>query len=494
MGRKKKQNGNEEKIAGYEIVRLNLRDMQKDNPKFSMTKSNLNTEKIKIRSSEIVRIVTSLNPDACKKKGSKYLYIKDLVILKIGKAYNKYYQCLCEDRKDNKKDNILEADEETFRSIYDIYNDIAKVYDQMSDKDASALLDLIAGKNRSNQISAILQNMSEANELLEKSLNATGTASAEYEIYLNSAQAATERFGVAMTETYSNIISGDTVKGLANAGAAVLDFANSWNILEGTLRGFLALGVLKGITTLTVAFKNSAVQISNYGNALNAIKDMSKFADDATRYASAFNLLKTSCVNLTDAQLKQVLANRNLSESQLIEILQLDTLEKEQVQARLSQLGLTQATVEQTAANGAATASTFSFSAAIKGLGVSIKTAIMSNPITFAIMAISTAIGVATSAISKYNQQLEETRRANINAATTASENADKLKDLYNEYTRLASIQDRTTSEEEAFRTAVENITVALGDKAEILKDLTAGTDEYADALARVTRIIFECN
>lgn len=76
--------------------------------------------------------------------------------------------------------NILEADKETFRSIYDIYNDIAKVYDKMSDKDASALLDLIAGKNRSNQISAILQNMSEANELLDRSLNAAGTASNEF--------------------------------------------------------------------------------------------------------------------------------------------------------------------------------------------------------------------------------------------------------------------------------------------------------------------------
>lgn len=384
--------------------------------------------------------------------------------------------------------NILEADEETFRSIYDIYNDIAKVYDKMSDKDASALLDLIAGKNRSNQISAILQNMSEANELLESSLSAAGTASEEYQIYLDSAEAATERFGVAMTEAYSIIISGDTVKGLANTGAAVLDFANSWNILEGTIRGFLALGILKGVTTLTVAFKNSALQISNYGKALEAVKKVSVYAKGTEDYANAMNLLKNSCVNLTDAQLKQVLANRNLSESQLIEILQLKKLQEEERNARLSQLGLIQTTEEQAVAQGAATASTFSFSAAIKGLGASIKTAWMTNPIGIVIMGISTAIGVATSAISKYNQQLEESRRANIESATTASENADKLKDLYNEYNRLASIQDRTTSEEEAFKTAVENITVALGDKAEILKDLTVGTDEYADALARVTK------
>lgn len=383
---------------------------------------------------------------------------------------------------------ILEDDEETFRSIYDIYNDIAKVYDKMSDKDASALLDLIAGKNRSNQISAILQNMSEANELLERSLSAAGTASAEYEIYLNSVEAASERFGVAMTETYSNLISGETVKGLTNAGTAVLDFANSWNILEGTLKGFLTLGVLKGITTLTVAIKNSSLQISNYGKALDSVKRVTTYAQSTEDYAKAMNTLKSSCINLTDAQLKQVLANRNLEKSQLIEILQLDELEKEQTQARLAQLGLIQTTETQTVAQGAATASTFSLKAAMTGLGASIKAAWVANPIGITIMGISTAIGIATSAMSKYKQQLEETRQKNIEAATTASENANRLKDLYDEYTRLASIQGRTTSEEETFKTAVENITVALGNKSEVLKNLTAGTDEYTDALARATK------
>lgn len=123
VGRRKKQNNNVEKIEGYEIVRLDIRDMQKDDPKFSMTKSNLNTEKIKVRSSEIVRIAISLNPNGCFKDGSKYLYIKDLVILKIGKSYNKYYQCLCEDRKADKDGigvftlEIIEIDKDNDRTV-----------------------------------------------------------------------------------------------------------------------------------------------------------------------------------------------------------------------------------------------------------------------------------------------------------------------------------------------------------------------------------------
>ena len=337
--------------------------------------------------------------------------------------------------------NILEADKETFRSIYDIYNDIAKVYDKMSDKDASALLDLIAGKNRSNQISAILQNMSEANVLLDRSLNAAGTASNEFQIYLDSAEAASERFGVAMTETYNNILNGETIKSLADAGTAVLNFANSFGIVEGTIKGFLALGLLKGITTLTVAFKNSAVQVSNYGVALSTVNQLDTVRN-TQKYAKSMNTLKASCANLTSAQLKQVLSNKALSNTERVKILRYQGLTKAQAQAKLAQMGLTQTTNAQTAANGAATASTFSLKAAISGLGASIKTAFLSNPVGIAIMAISTAIGFATSAISKHNQAVEEARQKALELTNSYKEQKDSLDSQIEKYKELKETLD----------------------------------------------------
>lgn len=388
--------------------------------------------------------------------------------------------------------NILEADEETFRSIYDIYNDIAKVYSQMSDTDASALLELIAGKHRSNQVSSILQNMAEANELLNRSLGATGTASNEYQIYLDSAQAATERFGVAMTETYSNVINGETVKSLANAGAAVLNFANSFGIMEGTLKGFLVFGVLKGITTLTVAFKNSALQASNFGKALNTANELGSLTKNTKDYADAMDTLKKACVGLTDAQLKQVLSNNNLSYSEQVKILRYRGLTKAEAEAKLAQMGFTNSTNAQTAANEANTASTFSLRNAMRGLGVSIKEAWIAmsalQKASVILAVVSTAWSVFSSIISKQNQKLEETRQKNIETAESASESADKLRNLYTEYSRLASIQDRTTSQEEEFKIAVENIISALGTKADVLADLTEGTEEYAQALADATK------
>ena len=346
--------------------------------------------------------------------------------------------------------NILEADEKTFRSIYDIYNDISKVYSEMSDMDAAALLELIAGKQRSNQISAVLNNMAEANELLNSSLNAAGTASNEYQIYLDSAKASTERFGVAMTETYNNVINGETVKSLANAGTTVLDFANSCGILEGTLKGFLALGILKGITTISIAFKNSAVQAGNFGTALSTVKDMSLMVRGTTKYSEAISTLQKSCIGLTNAQLRQILSNRNLTESELIEILQLKNLEAEKQKAKLNQLGLIQSTNAQTAANEAATTSTFKLSAAVRGFGASVKAAFLSNPVGIAILGISTLIGITTSIISKSNQKIEE-------AMQKAKEAADEYKDF------SSSIEEYATR----YRELREQLIAARGNEEE---------------------------
>lgn len=351
---------------------------------------------------------------------------------------------------------ILEDDEETFRSIFDIYNDISKVYDKMSDKDASALLDLIAGKNRSNQISAILQNMSEANELLESSLSAAGTASEEYQIYLDSAEAATERFGVAVTETYSNIISGDTVKGLANASAAVLNFANSWGLAERALKGGLTIGAMKGITNLTVALKNSAVQVSNYGAALEAVNKLGNFAEGTSKYADEIKKLKTSCSVLTDTQLKQVLAHKNLSDSQLIEILQLDKLEDAQQQARLTQLGLTQATEAQTEASMA----NLSVTNMLRVAWTKFTTFAKANPMAVGITAIVAATYAAMKASEAWTNRLKD----------QAQESSNAYKDTLQEIESINS-ELQTNGQRIDELNAKENLTLVESEELERLKE-----------------------
>lgn len=68
-------------IQNYEIVRLNIRDM-KDGAVFNKTQKELNLDKITICSSEVVRIVTTFAHENVVMDGSKYHFIKDLIILK----------------------------------------------------------------------------------------------------------------------------------------------------------------------------------------------------------------------------------------------------------------------------------------------------------------------------------------------------------------------------------------------------------------------------
>lgn len=387
---------------------------------------------------------------------------------------------------------ILEDDEKTFRSIYDIYVDIGKVYSQMSDIDSSALLDLIAGKNRASAVSATLNNMSEAQEIYQNSLNATGSAQKEYDKYLESSEASLNRFKANMVEAYQSVINGETAKGILDTGNAVLTFANDLGLVESTLKGFIAIGIIKVLTTLSTTFKACAIQANNFGTALNTAKNMSSMTRGTIEYTNALNTLKAVSNNLSATQLKQVLASKALSESDRISILMTTGLTKAQAQAKLSQMGLTTSTKAQTTANASATASTFSLTAAVKGFGVSLKTAFMSNPVGISIMALSTLIGAISSNVSKYNEKIRETRQTNIDAATTASEQASELSNLYAQYIQLNSIQNRTSSQEEQFKSVIESITKAIGDKAEALSSLTAGTDQYTESLRDATKAELE--
>ena len=382
---------------------------------------------------------------------------------------------------------ILEADGETFRSIYDIFLDISKVYQQMSDVDQSALLELIAGKHRASAISATLNNMSEAQEIYKRSLESSGSAQEEYDKYLQSSEASLNQFKSTMTETYQSVINGSTVKGILDCGNATLQFANSIGLVESTLKGFVAIGIVKAITTLSTAFKASAIQASNFGVALNTVKDMSAMARGTTQYTTALNTLKMVSAGLSETQLKQVLASKALSDADRIAILRTTGLTKAQAQAKLAQMGLVQSTKAQTTAQNTATASTFSLTAAVKGFGASLKAAFLSNPIGIAIMAISTAFGAVTSAIDSANQKAEEARQKAKESADTANTLGDEIADLASKYIALSeAVKTDASAKEELISTQAELLD-KLGLEGESIDDLIAKYGSLSNAIRQAS-------
>jgi len=390
------------------------------------------------------------------------------------------------------KVNIFE-DDENLKSTYQMILEIGEVFDSLNDRSQADLLEVMFGKQRASAGASLLLNYEELEKIKNDSINAAHSMAEEYSKYMESTEAHITIFKEKLVETYSStFMSGDLIKYTADLGSGILDLVNSTDLLRHGILAVLSLNIGKGITTIGASIASTVKQMNTLGNALQQVKSLP--VDEKLR-KEALQEIGKATKNLTENNLKLLLSEKKLEDNDKITILTKHKLTEEEAKLKLEKMGLLSVTKSQTAANVAEAATTgtlknamLSLKMAAKEVGVTIKGMFASNPIGMGLMLISTIISVATTAISKANEKLEETRRANIESATTASENADKLKDLYNEYTRLASIQDRTTSEEEAFKTAVENITVALGDKAEILKDLTAGTDEYADALARVTK------
>lgn len=389
---------------------------------------------------------------------------------------------------------ILEADNKTFRSIYDIFVDLSKVYQQMSDVDQSALLDLIAGKNRASGISATLNNMSEAQDIYERSLHSTGSAQREYDKYLESSEASLNRFKASMTETYQSVINGQTVTGLLNCGNATLQFANSIGLVESSLKGLLTIGIIKVLTTVTTAFRASAIQASNFGTALNAVKSMFTLQSGTTEYTNALNTLKAVSASLTETQLKHILSNDALNESERVRILRSIGLSKTQAKAKLAEMELTQATQKQAVANQKASLSTFSLSSAVKGLGQNIKMAVMNNPVAVAVMTVSAIAGVVK-AIKKHKQAQEE---AFESAKKNAEDAKSNIKSLQSEIKQNADTVDHAGKKYAELAQGVNQLTgknISLSDDeykefldvsnqlAEVFPQLTKGYDDNGNAI-----------
>lgn len=392
--------------------------------------------------------------------------------------------------------DILEEDQKTIRSIYDIYLDISKVYQDMSDVDQSALLDIIAGTHRASGISAVINNMSEAEEILQNSLNASGSAQKEYNTYLESTEAHIQKFQATLVETYSTFLNGNMISHAADMGTAVLNLVNQTDLLKHSILAVLALNVGKGITTVGAAIASTVKQMNTLGSVLQQVKNLP--VDDVLKTKSLIEIGEAT-QNLTEKNLKLLLSQEKLKEQDRILILQQHNLTEEEAQAKLEKIGLTTATQAQAAANVTEAATTgvlqgalVKLKASVVGLGTSMKATFLANPLTAILTIATTVFSIATSAISKHNQALEEARQKNIDAANSAAEEAQNLRELYSKYQRLAAIQDKTTSQEEEFKSAVENITTVLGDKAETLEGLTAGTDEYTAALKRATQAELE--
>lgn len=172
-------------------------------------------------------------------------------------------------------------DNGNYKNTYEILLGIAKVYKEIQEQDkklgtnhATALIEELAGKNRSNIASAILQDPSQLEAVRKSSEEAFGSATEELNKYLDSIDGRLQKLTNRAQEFWYTVIDSDTIK----TGITLLT-----SLIDGATKLVDTLG---SIPTMATAL-GAALSFNNVGRGKMhpLIKIKFEYAD------STYNLL-----------------------------------------------------------------------------------------------------------------------------------------------------------------------------------------------------------
>ena len=154
--------------------------------------------------------------------------------------------------------DILEDDQKTFKSIYDIIIGIGEEFQNLSGVDQAALLEALAGKRQSNALAATLNNIDLLKKAYGEATNAEGSAMAEQEKYQQSIQYSIDRTKASLEELANDFISSDFLKGLIDSGDKLINILDllidKFGILGTTAIGAGLLASFKGAGRVKIAY------------------------------------------------------------------------------------------------------------------------------------------------------------------------------------------------------------------------------------------------
>ena len=132
------------------------------------------------------------------------------------------------------------TDTGAYKDTYTIIKEIAQVWDQMNDMDQAALLELLAGKNRSNAMAALLGNLEDLEGAYESAMEAQGSAEAENEKYMNSIQGKIDQLNNAVQTMWKNAIDSDVIKFFVDVAKGIVTIVDKFGLLETAIGGLVA--------------------------------------------------------------------------------------------------------------------------------------------------------------------------------------------------------------------------------------------------------------
>lgn len=153
----------------------------------------------------------------------------------------------------------IQLDEDTYKSTYQIFEDMADAWDDMTDKEHAAALELMGGKRNANAVQAVIQQFQIAEDALETAQDSAGSAMAENEKYLDSIQGKLNIFQSTFESVSYHLVDSEAIKFVIDFGTAIL----------GLVDGLTQVAGAAPIVTSAISALVSQLNINTKGSAFN---------------------------------------------------------------------------------------------------------------------------------------------------------------------------------------------------------------------------------
>lgn len=346
-------------------------------------------------------------------------------------------------------------DENTFKSTYQILEELSNKWSDLTDIQQASITELIAGKRQGNVISSLMENFDIAEQALQTSMNSQGSAMAEHAKWMDSLQAKTQQLSAAWESLSMTFMSSDFLKGAVSGLTEFVQLLDNiidkFGTLPTLLTGISAVRTFQGKGLFGVdgnQFKlmntNITGLIDNYGKLQTAFSRYNSLSSKSASFQAKYNAAMAS----SNTSLAKYLSGLN--------------------GAKASMSGYISSLV-------AGKAATIAMQAAALALNMALT------------MGLSMAISAVVQGISNLINKQKEARESALEAGNAAKDESQNLRNLFNTYTDAKLAYDSNVGSKEALESATESLLEALGLEQSEIDELIGKYGDLDSAIDKVT-------
>ena len=224
----------------------------------------------------------------------------------------------------------------------------------MSDINQAALLEIIAGKTRSNTAAAILSNTTDLEEAYVQALEAEGSALEENEKYLDSIQGRIDLFTNSVQTMWNNTLDDAWVKGIVNIGTELIKIIDKIGLIKSLLIALSAYSMIKnkmGPIAFLTGISDGILNIANRAKSfIGGLTGMSAATSTYTAQTLSASVANSTLTASEAARLATenglTMSTTRLNAAEAVNMLTKSGMAQAEALAIVAKLGLGKATEE----------------------------------------------------------------------------------------------------------------------------------------------------